>query len=151
MSQGTTRPTGSAKPRLRRVTPKRGKRPKIYMVNVDLETGPEVYMERTGSKHRMYSYHQLASSPQQMQQAMRARELGLHVFLDSGAFFFQGRWKKPVRGKVGRYDLLLNFDQEREAFQDAYIAFCLEHGWRFDAYANFDWCENSKNCDGYTA
>ena len=114
----------NAKPRLRRVAPKRGKRPKIYMVSDfswSLSQNTSL-IERTGSRYRLYSFLEIykkGSSDKILKELDAFKELGLHVFLDSGAFTFQGRWKKPVRGKVGKYDLLLNSDQERMEFQDA--------------------------------
>lgn len=137
----------SAKPRLLKETMVPGPSPIVYFVQTPhsgIANLEEQFIERTGAYHRLYSFWDITKGVKSATKAiLRSLDLGCRVFLDSGAFAFQGRWLKPTHGKIRRYDLLDPAVNERVKFQEAYIKFCLKYGSRFDCYANFDWRRQS--------
>lgn len=135
------------KPRLLREPMKQGKTPVVYFVQTPhsgIAALEEQFIKRTGSYHRLYSFWDITKGIDSATKAItRSLDLGCRVFLDSGAFAFQGRWLKPTHGKIRRYDLLDPAVEARVKFQKAYIKYCIKYGGRFDCYANFDWRRQS--------
>ena len=133
----------------RGVTVPEEERPRIYMVmNFTRGERQRLLKARTGCINRLYSYYKIGveiKNPEPVFEELdTCRELGFNLFLDSGAHTFQNR-TRAGSGTIGKndYALLDNIEEEREQYKQEYIAFCREHGHRFDVYANFDYVEHS--------
>lgn len=140
-----------AKPRFMREPLIRGSFPHVYLVaayqiqsgGVDINT----IVERTEHKRWLISFADIQRVKSQggprisgtwMEAALASK---CSVFLDSGAFTFQGFKLKGTSGRVRKQaiqDLFIP-EEDRNGFQEAYITYCQREGFRFDCYANFDY------------
>jgi len=138
---------GIVKPRLLREKMVLGESPIVYFVQTPhcgIAALEDEFIKRSGSIHRLYSFFDIKKGVASATKAIQGSlDKGCRVFLDSGAFAFQGRWLKPTHGKIGRYDLLEPNADARVKFQEDYIKYVLKYGKRFDCVANFDWRRQS--------
>ena len=125
-------------------------RPRIYMCsNFVSPERHRVMTARSGCKTRLFSFYDMHTrgklGPAVWSVLDACEEMGIHMFLDSGAHVFQHRYR--VGGKVSQKDYEVpsaeTLAEELAAFKAGYAAFVKEHGHRFDVYANFDHVEHS--------
>ena len=108
-----------------------------------------VLLMRTGSACRLYSYHTARTQKRNFdsffEELETCRELGYHLFLDSGAYSLQ-RDFRAGSGLVynGDYEKLAGAGADIVDFKRAYKRFVRNEGWRFDVYANLDYVQVSQ-------